>query len=146
MNRREIILGATSALAAVGLAPPVWAQADYPNRPIRLMVPFAPGGVTDVTARIWAEKVRPSLGTIVIENQAVIALIMASRAAPDNTPLLGNTSTQISNSSPAMRPPYDRSRILPRSASVKSPIAIASSGASHQNLPEPPKALARIPQ
>ena len=143
MNRREIILGATSALAAVGLAPPVWAQADYPNRPIRLMVPFAPGGVTDVAARIWAEKVRPSLGTIVIENQGgasgSIGASEVVRAAPDGyTLLLGNTSTQVLIPGLMPRPPYDPIKDFTTiSIIAKSPIAIGINPALPvKNLPE----------
>ena len=42
----------------------------YPDRPIRLVVPFAPGGATDVVGRLWGEKIKGSLGTVVIENKA----------------------------------------------------------------------------
>jgi tripartite-type tricarboxylate transporter receptor subunit TctC len=143
MNRREIILGAMSVLAATGLASAAQAQADYPNRPIRLMVPFAPGGVTDVTARIWAEKVRPSLGTVVIENQGgasgSIGASEVVRAAPDGyTLLLGNTSTQILNPGLMPRPPYDPIKDFTTiSVIAKSPIAIGINPALPvKNLPE----------
>ncbi len=46
------------------------ARADnYPERPIRLIVPFPAGGINDVLARIWANGVAPDLGTIIVENR-----------------------------------------------------------------------------
>jgi tripartite-type tricarboxylate transporter receptor subunit TctC len=143
MNRREIILSATSALAAAGLTPAAWAQADYPNHPIKLIVPFAPGGVVDVTARLWADKVRSSLGTVVIENQGgasgSIGASEVVRSAPDGyTLLLGNTSTQILNPSLMPRPPYDPIKDFTTiSILAKSPIAIGINPAVPvKNLPE----------
>ena len=69
MNRREI-LGGGLALSASALAPlPAFAQAKYPERPIRLIVPFCAGGVVDAVARQWAERIKPHLGTVVVENQ-----------------------------------------------------------------------------
>ena len=59
--------------AALVLAPfAVLAQSDYPSRPIRVVVPFPPGGVVDTIGRLWAQKVGPSLGTIVVEGIPVI--------------------------------------------------------------------------
>ena len=44
------------------------AQAKYPERPIRLVIPFPPGGVNDAIGRPWADKMKPLLGTVVVEN------------------------------------------------------------------------------
>lgn len=91
------------ALSAPALAPlEASAQAKYPERPIRLVVPFAPGGVVDVIGRHWASRMRPLLGTVVVENQGgaggTIGAANVARAQPDGyTLLLGNTSTQIIN-------------------------------------------------
>ncbi len=60
MQRRSLLLG-TAALAAL----PALAQ----GKPYRLIVPFAPGGPLDVTARALAERVRETLGTVVVENR-----------------------------------------------------------------------------
>ena len=67
MQRRDLLLG----LAASGLAAPAArAQAAWPNRPIRLIVPFTPGGSTDTMARIAAQKMQERLGQpVVVENR-----------------------------------------------------------------------------
>lgn len=65
MQRRTVI--ATAALSLLAAAPTVWAQA-YPNKPVRLIVPFAPGGTTDIIARVVAEKIQ--LGqNLIVENK-----------------------------------------------------------------------------
>ena len=53
------------ALLAISLAAPALAQDRYPTRPIRLVIPSVPAGVHDVIGRVWAERVKPQLGTIV---------------------------------------------------------------------------------
>src|ERR1700751_6320484 len=80
-----VALTVSAGLASTGLAS---AQAqNYPSRQITLVVPFPPGGSTDVTARIMAEKMRPILGQpVIIENQGgaggSIAVGRVARAAP----------------------------------------------------------------
>ncbi len=111
MNRREMVTLSLASLSATALSP-AFAQSRYPERPIRLMVPFSAGGVVDAVARQWAERVKPHLGTIVIENQGggggTIATGEVARAQPDGyTALLANTSVMVLN--PAIMPkvPYD---------------------------------------
>lgn len=113
ITRRELLAYGAAAFAAhaLGLSP-AFAQTNYPDRPIKLIVPFAPGGVVDAVGRLWAEKVKSSLGTVVIENQGggggVIGAQDVARSAPDGyTLLLGNTSTQVLNPLSAPKPPYD---------------------------------------
>ena len=90
----------TNALAAVVLATlagPVFAQ-DYPTRPIRMIAPFAPGGGTDITARILADGLGKVLGqTVVVDNRpgagSTLGTDLAAKATPDGyTLLLGNIS------------------------------------------------------
>ena len=75
------------------------AQAAYPNKPIRILVPYAPGGLTDVVSRHYAERLRQSLGqNIIVENKpgasGIIATEQMARAAPDGyTIMIGNIST-----------------------------------------------------
>jgi tripartite-type tricarboxylate transporter receptor subunit TctC len=89
---RFLLLAAASLLAA--LAGPALAQADYPNRPVRLIIPFPPGGSNDVVGRVIAQHLGESLGKqIIVDNRAgaggVIGTEVASKAAPDGYTLLG---------------------------------------------------------
>jgi tripartite-type tricarboxylate transporter receptor subunit TctC len=73
---------ALGLLASSVAAKPVFAQARYPDRPIRLIVPFGPGGLADVTARVVGEKVGQLLGQqVVIVNQPGAGGVSAARAA-----------------------------------------------------------------
>jgi tripartite-type tricarboxylate transporter receptor subunit TctC len=112
MNRRDV-LGLMASVSAAALAPrAVFAEGKYPDRPIRLIVPFSPGGVVDVIGRQWAEKMTSQLGTIIVENQGggggTIGTAEVARAKPDGyTILLGNTSTMVLNPAIMARPLYD---------------------------------------
>src|SRR5438067_13864730 len=82
------------------------AQSDtYPSRPVKLLIPYAPGGATDIIARQLASKLEESLGQpFVVENRAGasgnIALDAEAKAAPDGyTLLVGNVSTNTINES-----------------------------------------------
>ena len=81
------------------IASVAWGQVDYPNKPIRMIVPFPPGGVTDIVARTVSLKLSAELGQpIVIENRAgasgAIGAELGARAAPDGyTLIMGNIST-----------------------------------------------------
>ena len=78
------------------------AAQSYPNQPIKLIVPFAAGGGTDVTARMVAEQLRPRLGTsVVVENRpgasAAVGAGVVARSAPDGYTLLVGTATLAAN-------------------------------------------------
>ena len=62
MNRRSASIAGMIALAAALLMPQLACAQNYPNRPVRLILPFGPGGVADVTARIVTEKLGEKLG------------------------------------------------------------------------------------
>ena len=69
MNRRDFLR--TTSVLGIGLAARrAGAQDRFRDRPAKLIVPFAPGGATDVVGRLWAQKVEGALGTIVVENKA----------------------------------------------------------------------------
>ena len=88
-------------LLAVGLVGQTFAQ-SYPNRPIKLLVPFTPGGGTDILARIVAGKVSESIGQqVVVENRPGANTIVATealvRSPPDGYTLLMQTNNFASN-------------------------------------------------
>jgi len=68
LPRRQFLHLAAGAAALPAVSRVARAQA-YPTRPIRLVIPFPPGGGFDAVGRPWAEKIKPLLGTIVVENQ-----------------------------------------------------------------------------
>ena len=113
MDRRDCIRLAAAAVAARFLAPgAAFAQSKYPQSTIRLIVPYAPGGVVDAVARHWADRMKAPLGTVIIENQGggggTIGAAAVARATPDGyTLLFGDTSSQIIAPSLMLNPPYD---------------------------------------
>ena len=111
-DRRHFIGGGAAALAApLTLRSLAVAQPKYPASPVRLVVPYAPGGVVDAMARIWADRMKP-FGTIVVENQGggggTIGAASVAHARPDGyTLLFGDTSSQIIAPYLLLHPPYD---------------------------------------
>lgn len=113
MDRRDYIrLGAAAVAARLLPGSVAFAQAKYPQSTIRLVVPYAPGGVVDAVARHWADRMKGPLGTVIVENQGggggTIGAATVSRAKPDGLTLLfGDTSSQIIAPSLMLNPPYD---------------------------------------
>jgi tripartite-type tricarboxylate transporter receptor subunit TctC len=98
--------------ASIALTATAAAQERYPARPIRLVIPSVPAGVHDVIGRVWAEKVKPQLGTIVIDNRGggggLIGANEVAHAQPDGySILLGSTSTHVLLTPAMANPPYD---------------------------------------
>src|SRR3977135_1835533 len=69
MHRRDLLTRSLAALSTLPMAMRrAAAQSKYPERPIRLVIPFPPGGVYDAVGRPWADRIKSSLGTVVVEN------------------------------------------------------------------------------
>ncbi|KWT66134.1 MULTISPECIES: tripartite tricarboxylate transporter substrate binding protein [unclassified Variovorax] len=113
---RKIFLIVVASLLAMASA--VHAEPGYPSKPIRLVVPFAPGGSTDVLARLLAEALRPELGQpVIVENRAGaggnIGGDFVAKAAPDGyTLLIAAAGPTVINPSLYARMPYDPAKDL----------------------------------
>jgi len=112
MNRRLSLLTASVCVVFSVTVSPVWAQ-NYPNKVIKLQVPFAPGGTTDIVARVIADPLGKALGqSVIVENKAggggVVGAQETVRATPDGYSLgMATVSTTAAN--PAINPknPYN---------------------------------------
>ena len=113
---RKMFLMAAAGLLA--LASAVHAEPGYPTKPIRLIVPFAPGGSTDVLARLLAEALRPELGQpVIVENKAGaggnIGGDFVAKAPPDGyTLLIAAAGPTVINPSLYAMMPYDPAKDL----------------------------------
>jgi len=107
MRIRRVLCGLLAALAVV--AP---AAAEYPDKPIRLMAPYAPGGNIDVTSRIIADRLKDVLGvTVLVENKAgasgMIGSDVIARSAPDGYNLLVSANSLVVIPAIYGNAPYD---------------------------------------
>ncbi|WPB55245.1 tripartite tricarboxylate transporter substrate binding protein [Xylophilus sp. GOD-11R] len=108
MRRRQLIL----STAAAALALPTATRAQMTGRPIRLVVPYAAGGPLDATARILAERVKDSLGPVIVDNKpgagGNIGADIVAKAAPDGLTIgLSATATHAVNPWLYKRMPFD---------------------------------------
>jgi len=128
MRRRDLLTYGLAALSAPALLPRrVLGQAKYPDRPVRLIVPFPPGGAYDTIGRPWADRMKNTLGTVVVENiggaGGGVGAAQATRSRPDGyTLLLGGATTHITEALLKTKPTYDPLKDL----EPISPIAVTA--------------------
>lgn len=94
----DVVASTIASVLLIGTSPSLAAAAPWPDKPVRLIVPFPPGGSTDVVGRAIADKLRERLGQpIVVENRGgaggTIGSDMAAKAAPDGYTMLIATSS-----------------------------------------------------
>jgi tripartite-type tricarboxylate transporter receptor subunit TctC len=137
--RARLCLRAARVLTAVALAAAsaAHAQATYPTRAIRLVVPSSPGGGTDITARIIAPKLSEYLGQqVVVENRAgagtMIGGEVVARSAPDGYTLLMGISTLAINPAMYKKVPYDA---LKDFAPISQVVSLPNILVSHPSVP-----------
>jgi tripartite-type tricarboxylate transporter receptor subunit TctC len=99
IQRRDFLQLLAGAAAVPSASRPAAADV-YPSRPIRLVLPFPPGGVFDIVGRPWADKVKGDLGTVVVDNQpgagGSLAAQIVAHASPDGyTVFLGASSIYL---------------------------------------------------
>ena len=100
--KRRWVLAALGGILGVAM-PQAWAQGAYPDKPVKLVIPFAAGGATDVLGRLLAVAMQDKLGqSVVVENKpgadTVLAAAQVAKAAPDGyTLLLASNSTLVLN-------------------------------------------------
>src|SRR5215813_12763067 len=137
ITRRLIV---TLALSALALPAPAQAQ-TYPTRPIRFIVPFPPGGVADVTARLMGQKLGEALGQqAVIENRpgasGTLGADAAAKAAPDGYTLLLTTGDFITTPTLMPKMAFDPNRdLIPITMIATAPLLLgAHAGGSIQSV------------
>lgn len=120
-----------SALFALSLAAQPVAAQPYPTKPVRLIVPFPPGGVTDIVGRILAQRLGESLGQqVVVDNRGgaagAIGAQAAAKSAPDGYTLLMATATHAINATLTPNPNFDLVRdLVPVSLAASVPLLLA---------------------
>jgi tripartite-type tricarboxylate transporter receptor subunit TctC len=112
MRRHVLKLGLASLAGGLLMQRSAAGQSKYPERPIKLVIPFTPGGLTDVIGRLWADKVKATLGPVFIENQGgaggLLGGAAVARAPADGyTLLMGSTASQVISPIATSSAPYD---------------------------------------
>jgi tripartite-type tricarboxylate transporter receptor subunit TctC len=131
MYRRILIPLITTLGLAGPCSLPAFAQA-YPTKPLKLIVPFAPGGVTDMVSRVMAQGLTAELGqAVIVENRAgasgIVGADAAAKSPPDGyTLMMGNISTLAINAAVFARLPYDpQTSFEPISMVARQPLVVA---------------------
>src|SRR5215471_16803471 len=144
MKRRHLLAAAAASFAAPSLAR---AESKYPERTVRLVVPFAPAGPTDIIGRKVAEKLSPMLGqTMIVDNKAgaagSIGAVEVKNAKPDGyTLLFAPSSTHAINPTAFVHPAYDAVKdFTPISSICVNPLVLVT----HPSMPDTVSGLVEL--
>jgi len=148
---KTLIRASLISLCALALAPS--AQAAWPDKPIRLIVPAAPGGTTDITARLLSEKLGAELGTtVVVENRAGAAGIIGTQAllqsAPDGYTIgFGNIGPNGINYSLYKKLPYKHTDFSPITLVISVPnVLVVNSKSPYKTVKDLVDAIKNDPK
>lgn len=141
LHRRTFLQLACALAGTAGLSSPSWAQADYPNRPIRMIVPFTAGSTTDVIGRTVAEQLEKQLGQpVVVENRpgagGVLGATTVAGAAGDGYTVLVHSAAHLANQSLYPNLKYDTLKdFAPVSMLASMPnVVVATNGREFKSL------------
>ncbi|CAN5633527.1 tripartite tricarboxylate transporter substrate binding protein [soil metagenome] len=141
---RRRLLAAGAALPIAALLPPASHAAGYPEKPIRIVIPFASGGTADIVARLLANKLTERLGQpVVVDARAgangIIGADGVAKAAPDGYTLLLHSSAHAINASLYKKLPFDTLRYFTPVAPVVAPgvfVVVVNPSLPVNNIPE----------
>jgi tripartite-type tricarboxylate transporter receptor subunit TctC len=118
IGRRSVVTAALATLSSPVLSSPAWAQGAWPTKPIRIVVPFNPGGAIDALVRVIAEGLTAKLGQQVLVDpkpgaNTIVGAEIVAKAAPDGyTFLITTNSTHTNNPSLYAKLPFDPAKDL----------------------------------
>ena len=125
-----------------------WAQSAYPTRPIRVVVPYTPGGITDVVTRIVAQEVSTAVGqNVLVDNRpganSILGVDVVSKATPDGYTLASVIAAHAANQSLYPKLPYDSVKsFAPVSLLVTAPLIVTVPGSM---IRSPQRSILRRP-
>ena len=143
LHRPAIAAGILAGILGSMSAGEAWAQASYPNKAVRIVIPAGPGGVTDLQVRLVANKLSKSLGQPVIADNrpgagTTLGTSLVAKAAPDGYTLLGMTGSFTTASVTYAKLPYDPvNDLVPVSQFAVMPyMLVINPGVPAQNVKE----------
>jgi len=130
MTLRSIFVCTLSAVAIVGWSSAALAQGKYPSRPIRVIVPYTPGGITDVATRMVTQETARTLGqNIIVDNRpganSIVGVEIGAKAPPDGYTLTSVIAAHAANQTLYPKLPYDSIKsFAPVSLLVTAPLIV----------------------
>ncbi|RYF28597.1 MAG: tripartite tricarboxylate transporter substrate binding protein [Comamonadaceae bacterium] len=117
LRRRQVLLAATAGLAGAATSAPAWANAAWPSRPIRIVVPYTAGGFTDQMARLLQVGLQQRLGQpVIVDNKpganSIIGVDAVAKAAPDGHTFAVVIAAYAANTTLYPKLPYDPKKDL----------------------------------